>query len=147
MTMQEFIQGLRNAADFFEAHPEIGMPGEPCFSYYGDVNEKSVDSREGLAEFARIVGGRIDKDASDHYLTLTAKKRGFTLRAVAIRSQVCQQVAVGTKIEPAHTIPAQAEMTVPEREVPVYEWRCPSILAGEGEPVQDAEPLNHLECY
>lgn len=45
-----------------------------------------------------------------------AKSLGAAIRVSfeVSRSQVCERIQVGTKIEPA----------TPEREVPVYEWRC-----------------------
>ena len=144
-----FVKALRDAADFFEARPELGVPyGDPEFTFCGFIGGKSIDSKEGLALFVKSVGGRVDKEGDDYLLTLRAKRQGFSVRALAYREKVCERVLVTTKTEPAHVLPAQPateEVFVPRREVPVYEWRCPSILAGEGEPVQDAEPLNHAD--
>jgi hypothetical protein len=138
MKHAEFVQSLRNAADFFEARPELGVPScsEQNYNFCGDINGKSLDSRAGLAEFIRLVGGRIDKDEDDYWYRLVSWQHGFSVRALAWRSAVCEQVKVGVKIEPAHVIPAQEETEVPEREVPVYEWRCPSLLAPEEESVE-----------
>ena len=132
MEHTEFVKALRNAADFFEARPELGVPYEAdhlSFGFYGAVDGISLDSTRGLAAFVRIVGGKIEKEEDDSFYKLNAHKQGFSVRAVAYRSAVCEKVKVGTKVEPEHVIPAQEETIVPEREFPVYEWRCPSIMA------------------
>lgn len=137
MKHAEFVQNLRNAADFFEAHPELGVPTTALdFVFAGDVNGKSCDTKEGLAEFVRLVGGRIEKKEDDTFYRLISQQNGFIVRAIAWRQNVCERVQIATKLEPAHVIPAQEETEVPEREVPVYEWRCPSLLAPEEESVE-----------
>lgn len=132
MTHAEFVQRLRNAADFFETREEMGVPSispDLDFCFTGQVNGKSVDSKEGLAEFARIVGGHIEKKVDNIFYTLVADREGFRVRALAYRSQVCERIQVGTKIEPEHILPAQEQQIVPERVVPIYEYRCPPLLA------------------
>ena len=143
MDHSEFVNGLREAADFFEARPELGVPScSSSFTFYGDINGKTIDSKEGLAEFVRIVGGHIDKTADDDFFRLRADRGSFSVRAVAYRNQVCERVQVGTKIEPGHVIPAQAETYVADREVPIYEYRCPSILSISREEEAQAEIEN-----
>src|SRR5665213_2472267 len=123
-SMSEFVKGLRDAADFFESHLALGPPYEAIgavkFNYYGSVAGVSIDSIGGLNAFATIVGGRIDKSSDDSYYRLTADRGSFVVTATATRSAVCERVMVGTKIEPAHVIPAQEEQTVPERQVEIY---------------------------
>lgn len=136
MTNQEFVSGLRNVADFFETHPELKAPYEVTrgekltVGFFGEITDDlDIDSKEGAAAFVRIVGGRIKKDANDSHLILVADKGSFAVRAVASRDALCERVQTGTRIVPATEetfIPAQ-----PEREEPVYEWRCNSILAPE----------------
>jgi hypothetical protein len=145
MEMTEFVTRMRAAADFFEAHPDLGVPTHDFdFRYYGSVNGKSVDSVEGLAEFTRIVGGRVDKVADENYYRLVAERDGFSVGAIAYRNNVCERVQVGTKIEPGHVIPASPEVYVAAREVPIYEFHCPSLLARKEEPV--AEEAEHVEA-
>jgi hypothetical protein len=140
MTHTEFVQGLRNAADFFEARPELAAPtSEISFIYYGYYDEAfkhTVDSRSGLAHLVRIIGGKVDKLEDDSYYRVIAKRDGFKIEAVAYRKAICECVKVGTKVEPEHVIPAQPaieEQVIPEREVEIFEWRCPSLLAPESE--------------
>lgn len=134
MTHSDFVQALRDAADFFKARPELGTPTTARLEYgfyghFGPNLDTTVDSKDGLAKFAHIVGGELKKDADDRYYRLIADRGNFSVKAVAYRNDVCERVQVGTKIEPEHVIPAQEEQIVPEREVPVYEWHCPSLLA------------------
>jgi hypothetical protein len=135
MTHAEYVAALRRAADFLEAHSELGVPTTPLeFTYAGYVASTSVDTQAGLARFIQIVGGKIEKHITDMFYKLESKQNGFTVNALAYREKVCHQVQVGTKIAPAVTIPATPEQVLPEREVPIYEWACPeSLLAAEKE--------------
>ena len=148
MKHAEFVKGLRNAADFFEAHPELGLPYEGyCYSSlqfgyfgaFGGIDDgPEFQSPDGALFFAKHVGGRVDKDGTDNDFTLTAKRDGFVVKGYFQRDAVCARVQVGTKNEPEHIIPAQPateEKIVPAREVPIYEWRCPSLLAPKTEVV------------
>lgn len=131
MTHTEFVQGLRNAADFFEARPELGIPSlEPLsFRFYGNINGKSVDTKEGLAEFVRIVGGKIEKSGDEDFFRLTACRDGFTVTAVAYRSGVCENVVVGEKLVEGR--PAEYREATVDHMEPVYEWKCPTLLSDE----------------
>lgn len=141
MANPEFVQALRDAADFFEARPELNAPtNELKFLYYGAaIGDISIDSIEGLAGFTRAIGGRIDKTADSDYFRLRADRGTFSVSAIAYRDQVCERVQVGTKVEPGHVVPAQAEQYIAAREVPVYEYRCPSILNHSREDEAPAE--------
>ena len=142
-SMSEFVQSLRDAADFFESHLALGVPyeamGELIFHYYDAVGGVSVDSIAGLNLFATIIGGRIDKNADENYYRLTADRGSFKLQATAIRNNVCERVVVGTKVEPAHVIPAQPETQVPERVVEIYEYHCPTLTRPLGKPAVEIE--------
>ena len=135
-SMSEFVQGLRDAADFFESHLALGVPYEETltFHYYGQVAGTSVDSIGGLNLFARIIGGHLDKSGDDTFYRLTADRGAFKVTVTACRNAVCERVVVGTKIEPAHVIPAQPETQVPERIVEVYEYHCPTLTKPLGKP-------------
>ena len=127
MTLKKntLVQRLRAAADYFEAHPELAKPADrPLeFSYYGWLNGYLVDSPEGLAEFVRLVGGKIEKSGNDHHVVLTSYREGFALRAVATRESVCDRVQVGARYTPAQVIPDLDGLRVPPHTEPIYEWR------------------------
>ena len=152
MTHAKFVQGLRNAADFFEARPELGLPYEGfCypeiqFGYYsafgGREDTPEFQSPDGALYFAKHVGGRLDKEGSDDSFELIAKREGFWVRGYFQRDAVCARVQVGVKLEPEHVlpaVPAQEEKIIPAREVPIYEWRCPALTAHKNAPKPEAE--------
>lgn len=128
MTNLEYANGLRLAADFYEAHPEIPVPGDKLDNF--STNGKDM---------ARLVVkalGYCDKKYYDNgLLDITAKRGAITLRFVFLRDDVCEKVVVGTKTIPAHVIPATAEVEVPEQVIEETEWRCGSLLS----PSEDAE--------
>lgn len=73
-----------------------------------------------VAEFKTLSRalGTFTKTADDNYFNCTRNfDGGVKIQVYIARSQLCEKVQVGTKIIPA--VPAQ-----PEREAPVYEWRC-----------------------
>ena len=137
MTHAEYADGLRQVADFLEAHPEIELPESTlnCYRLY---------NKEAVAVTARALssGGRCAKVYEESIVLLKRVFGPIELCYLGSRSNVCERVQVGTKIEPEHIIPAQAEQFIPaqaeqfipEREVQVYGWRCPSLLAPD-EPV------------
>ena len=111
-SMIEFVQSLRDAADFFESHAALGVPyegtGPLVFHYYGSVVGVSVDSINGLHAFVSIVGGHIDKDSDESYYRLLSDQGSFKVQITANRNSVCKRVVVGTKIEPAQRNPGAA---------------------------------------
>lgn len=145
-SMIEFVQSLRDAADFFESHAALGVPyegtGPLVFHYYGSVVGVSVDSINGLHAFVSIVGGHIDKDSDESYYRLLSDQGSFKVQITANRNSVCKRVVVGTKIEPAHVIPAQPETQVPERVVEIYEYHCPTLMKPLPKPEVETGPEN-----
>lgn len=121
----ELIARLRELADFLEAHPEL----PECYSTpIFDLSVYGEDAKEQLAHFAKVAG-RVEKSATYRTFYLRKSFGPIRLDMNAMREQVCERVLVGTKVEPEHFIPAQPETFVPAQEVPIYEWRCGSILA------------------
>lgn len=145
MTNAEFVAGLRELADFFEARPELAPPyGIDNLNYYGYVDEDcqhTVDSKTGVAFFVKTVGGKITKSADSSFFRMSRKVGPFSIVAISNRESICERVKVGERIEPERIIPAQPEQHIPAKEeefipsskVDVYEWRCPSILAEKEE--------------
>lgn len=116
-----FIQGLRDFADFLEAHPSVDMP------IYTTITVFAKD-REALARQARAA--KWEKEYGGDWFNLRRIFCDDLHFDVSIkRDQVCRKVVVGTKIVEAtdeQIIPAK-----PEHEVPVEEWICEeSILKG-----------------
>lgn len=124
MTREEFIQGLRDAADFFDARPNVPTPpyGIDITSWIfedyriEDTEERQVEVRARMADVARAIG-TADKTPSGNYFRLTKKiGPGVTISFYADRANVCTARVVGTRIEPGRIVAA--------REVPIIEWDC-----------------------
>ena len=124
------IQGLRDLADFLEAHPDT-KPPESLYALEG------CDDAEQLAMRARALGGRWDKGASGEWFELRRHFGPYRYELYASRAAVCEAVVVGSE---------EVEVTEPDPEllaaVPqvtrtvtrdVVEWRCPQLLGGGGE--------------
>lgn len=111
---RDYITGLRELADFIEAHPELPSP-------WGGGHNAFVENKADLANIARA-GARWDKGVSGDYFYLRKQFSGGTTYEINVsRDQVCRKVVTGTRIEPAK----------PEQEVETYEWVCDEpLLAG-----------------
>jgi hypothetical protein len=111
---QDYVNGFRAAADFFELHPEL-IKG----SNYSIL--VPLNSKEELQAAARVMGG-FKKKFDDYYVNLTKKfSKTLSMEAYIPRNQVCERVVVGQK-----EVPAQA--AIPAREAhmeDIVEWRCP----------------------
>lgn len=109
---RDYAQGLRELADFIDAHPDIPCP-------YGEAHNAFVRDKAQLGMIARAVGGRWDKNGTSQFFYIRREFAGGHSYEVNVsRDQVCRKVVTGTRIEPA----------VPEREVEVVEWVCTEPL-------------------
>lgn len=132
MTKQEeFSRNLRNLAEWYDKHPTVKTPATINLSF-------AVTDFAATPEEIRSIGaGR--KVYNETWFEYIPEGVGFELRFLEYRDRVCVRKVIGTKIEPAVTIPAkpaEPEKTLPEREVEIVEWECPgSLLAQESEAV------------
>lgn len=111
----DYTQGLRELADFIDAHPDIPLP-------YAGAHNAFVENKAQLGLIARAVGGRWDKKGTTDYFYIKREFAGGHSYEVNVsREQVCRKVKTGTRIEPAK----------PEQEVETFEWVCEEpLLAG-----------------
>lgn len=110
--MSEVTKGLRDLADFLDAHPDVRL-NDPSHMVY-------VFSRDTLAAIARIGGWR--KVYTNDYFNLVRDfDGGVSLQVFTDRAEVCHKVVTGTRL-----VPAQAERTEE-----TFEWVCEdaSLLA------------------
>lgn len=133
----EYADGLRALADMIEDNPEL----VPIFKFsLGEIREP-VHDREELATFARAAArtGKVSKNFSSKYASVSIAFGPVTLAAYIEREQVCDRVVVGTEmvVETGPDPEAVAALPVVEREVEreIVEWRCRPLLADELEPV------------
>ena len=111
MTTIEYADGLRQIADWYEAHPEAPLPRTNVVGVY------TVDTRDELAAVARMLGS-CEKRFTDNLFHLSRDFGALTLDFVSSRRAVCTRRVVGTR-----TVPAR-----PEHEVEEIEWDCESSI-------------------
>jgi hypothetical protein len=108
MERDQFIRGLREAADFLDAHPELEVP-----STLLTVNV-FVESKDELMAMARG-SGKWDKGGNDNFFYLTREIGSVKYDINVQRTQVCKRVVVGTEV-------------IPQQVVEKVEWICDEPL-------------------
>lgn len=110
----DFVNGLRALADFIEKNEALPVPYSSPFNFF-------VNTKAELRDMQRIVGGKLEKDATDHYFYLRRLFGPLKLDINISREEVCERIVLGKR-------------TVPEHEEDIVQWRCAdSILADEVE--------------
>lgn len=126
MTSKEFVDSLRQIADFYEAHDGFPLP-HLCGS---GVDIFSVTTAEELAQAARMLGTVEKFTIGDDLYGIGRTFGALGLQIIVDRAVACTRRVVGIeevpeKITPAHT-----------REI--VEWDCRSLLLAEADAA-DAE--------
>lgn len=122
MTHQEYADGLRQLADWYERHPTIPLPQYSTLSVHG---------AEDVAYIARALG-KATKGLSGSQGELFTLHRVFgsiTLKFFFWRKQVCTRRIVRIEEVPAQTFEAYTREIV--------EWDCESILGAPGGNAHD----------
>ena len=105
----EFIQSLRNCADWLEQHPGVRAP---C---YQNMNV-FVNTRAEVVAHARAATW--EKIYNDTWFYLRHEfGPDLSIDITAERETVCRKVVAGTEIVPAK----------PEHEVEIVEWVCDDV--------------------
>lgn len=133
----EYIAGMRMLADLLEANPHLALPFEGNTSEGMVFVTRGEGQRERLAQWAKALPGEKTKtgDGTDgEYFALHARLRGYRLKVIANRDEVCEKVVLGhdviTETVPDPDYMAAAPMVERETVKEIVEWRCNSILAG-----------------
>lgn len=117
-----FTDALREAADWFDAHPDVPRP---LLTPRLSVMVADADNVPALVR--RLTGFR--KYDFGSILTLSrlfgVEEAGVRIDFDFTRAQVCERKVVGVKVVPA-TI-------VPEHEEEIVQWECLPLLAERGE--------------
>lgn len=127
----EVAQGLRELADWIEAHPNNPAAQAVAHNMTTIGTGTITFHRDEFRALATALGGERQKDADDNYVIVTRKFGPVLVRIEGYRESVCVPRVVGTVTEevPAHdAIPAQPARTI-ERDI--IEWECPPVLATE----------------
>lgn len=110
-----FIDGLRNLADWFEAHPTVQLPIPSKLTI-----SPPDEGKAAVAVMARLLSP-CAKEMDNNLLTLVKSFPGnIQLRVLYWRDKVCKRRVTGTQEVPAQLIPAHTEEIV--------EWDCTPLL-------------------
>ncbi|MCR4340022.1 MAG: hypothetical protein NUW01_09060 [Gemmatimonadaceae bacterium] len=108
---QEWLDGLREMADWFEQHPErIEQLGDR-----GIIVNLYPDGKGDTAQLARELG-KVTKEQNSSLFWI---RRGFgphKIDGVLSRGEVCTRVVTGTRQVPEKIVPAYEEE--------IIEWEC-----------------------
>lgn len=107
-----FVKGLRDCADFLEAHPSVPAPWSAELNVF-------ANGKDAMAVVAREATW--DKAYVGDYFALRQQFGPVRFDVNCNREVVCRKVVRGT-----HVVPAQ-----PEREVEDVEWECGDSLLEE----------------
>jgi hypothetical protein len=132
----EYIAGLRALADLLEQHATIPLPAQGVLVPMG-IHYFTEDAREGMAQFARVFPGSLDKKTREgggaDYFDLVGTLHGVKVQATAFRDQVCTRVVkdvreVTEEVPDPDALAAVPTVTV-TKTVEDVEWVCEPLLA------------------
>src|SRR5579864_4791307 len=92
MENQEFVNSLRQLADFYEKHPEVPLPDTVRMPIY------SLNTKEEIEPVARAFGNAF-KRVDDNFFKLVRRFGVIDLEVIAYREKVCTKRVVGKKKE------------------------------------------------
>ena len=136
-----YVDGLRQIADFLEAHPDVELPhlaSTITGTYEDTLNIYIVegDQKAKLATIARAMG-QAEKVMADERIRVFRRFAGIALVAQASRDQVCERVVTDTR-EVVEEVPDPEALAAATAAVPLIpvtrieetvEWRCTPLLA------------------
>jgi len=137
----DYIDGLRQIADFLEAHPDVDLPhlNSVITGKFEDTLNIFIvdgDQKAKLATIARAMG-RAEKLMAGGDVRVIRRFAGITLVAQASRSEVCERIVTATR-EVTEEIPDPKALAAATAAVPLIpvtrieetvEWRCTPLLA------------------
>ena len=110
---QEWIQGLRDFADFLET-TEAPLPCGGGFDAF-------IYSKEDLGKTAKAIGGNFEKFFVVEWAGLRRQFGPIRYDVNVKREHVCKLVVTGTKEVPERVIP---ETVIPAHSEDITEWKC-----------------------
>ena len=108
-----YIRGLRELADWYEAHPDAEAPLIP-------VATVIASTKDELAQWARWLAPCRKGAIGDTLIGVARQFGPISFAVSAYRTEVCTRRVVGTEEIPERTVPAHTKEIV--------EWECPSFL-------------------
>ena len=122
---EDFIEGLRDLADFYEERALLPVP-----THIATFSLPYCNSKEELVQMA-LLFKPCEKDFTGSFKRINRKFGPLTLQAAAWRGDVCERVVTGTRTVAEQITPAQEVEIVPEHEEDIVEWKCPDSLLGD----------------
>lgn len=126
---KDFTDGLRAIADWYDAHPEIAIPGLP------EITNASVDTKDEAAAVIRALGS-CEKEYGQTLFTITKVFGSVKAKFYFYREAVCVKKVIGKKEIPEQILPAREETVIPAHTEEITEWECLPILAPTSEQEQ-----------
>lgn len=121
-----YTEGLRQLADWLDAHPDIDLPWTG--TTYDPFSLGVWLTKEELAEIVRALPGRVEKQFDETVVRVTSAFGGLRVQAYSGRNEVCERIVTGTETVTVPAIEAKPERTEVRE---VVEWRCHPILADD----------------
>lgn len=140
----EFIQGLRELAEFYTLHPEMPLPPYPSWTIYAEHwRFGGVEQAKEVVITAAKAFGKASKEYTESSFTLKKEFPGkISIEVYTDRKTVCTPKVVGRKTVPGHLIPAEPERYIPASEEDDVVWECHSLLApGQAEAEKLLDPV------
>ena len=123
---EEFVQGLRDVADYYESHPDLETPWEGArFSAF-------CYSPESFSDQVKAIGAG-NKEVDDYYARVEHHfAGGHVIAVVSPRDTVCTRRVVGEEdIEVEIPDPEAPTVTVTQKKE-IVEWDCPPSFIMKG---------------
>ena len=126
MTSKEFVDGLRQIADWYEQHPDFPLP-HLCDA---GMDIFRVNSADELAQAARTLGTVEKFTIGDALYGIRRTFGALRLQIIVDRAVVCTRRVVGIEEVPETVTPAHTREIV--------EWDCHSLLKAEAADAEAA---------
>jgi len=123
-TATEYAAGLRQLADWIEAHPEQPRPDAELSVYALNTKQEAAACLRALTP--------CKKEYRDELFQLSRMFGPLNLKFIFYRNAVCTRKVVGTKEVGVEVIPSRVipEQIIPAHTEEIVEWECgESLLA------------------
>lgn len=130
----QFIQGLRDAAAFYEAHPLVPAPADVELSaYLAAVWEVATEDRDPLIASVARAMAPCEKDYSTSLLYLRRRFGPVLVEVFIGRDSVCERKVVGTRAVEREVVDIPAVTRTETVEEEIVEWECKPLLLTDRE--------------
>jgi hypothetical protein len=131
---EEFIQGMRDLASWFEDNPEIPIPSyrQVVIENWVWGGENDEDGESAKQELLRLMGageGPWVKDYTGSYLEVRREFGPCRYVLTVNREEVCTKRVVGTKTVKRRDPALVEQVPIIDVEEDVVEWDCHPLLA------------------